>query len=254
MVIVLENADFAEAAGQPFMQKLAARGAILTNYSGVSHPSQANYIAMIAGDMLGVEGDDPVDLPGRQLGDLLDAKGLAWGVYAEAYPGGCFLGEKSGYYVRKHVPFLSFTSVQKDPAKCARIKSASALRADAAAGNLPAFSLYVPDVNDDGHDTNVAVADEWLSGFLGRKLDDARFMKDLLIVVTFDESENQTGNHILTILVGDGVAPGASSDAVYDHYSLLRTVESRLGVGGLGRQDSSAAVIDYIWGKNEPTR
>ncbi|MFI5345218.1 MAG: alkaline phosphatase family protein [Elusimicrobiota bacterium] len=248
LVIVLENADYAKAASAPFLTKLAARGATLTNYSGVGHPSQPNYIAMIAGDAMGVRDDKPVNLSGRHLGDLLDAKGLSWGVYAEGYPGGCFLGAQSGLYARKHAPFLSFTSVQNSPAKCARVKDAAAFDGDAASGSLPAYSLYVPDLNNDGHDTGVDAADQWLSGFLGPKLDDAAFMNGMLVVVTFDESSSKSGNHVLTVLAGGGVAPGASSDAPYDHYSLLRTVENGLGLGDLGRKDSSAALIDGIWG------
>lgn len=247
LVIVLENTDYDKAAAQPFMTGLAARGATLTGYNGVAHPSQPNYVAMIAGDTLGVKDDKSVDLSGRHLGDLLDAKGLSWGVYAEGYPGGCFLGEKSGKYARKHVPFLSFTSVQKNPEKCARVQDASALDADAAAGRLPAFSLYVPDLDDDGHDTGVAVADRWLAAFLGPKFDDADFMNGLLVVVTFDESASKTNSRILTILLGAAVKPGSESAAAYDHYSLLRTIENGLGLGDLGRKDSSAAAIDGVW-------
>jgi hypothetical protein len=248
LVIVLENTDYDRAAAQPFMTKLAARGATLTAYNGVTHPSQPNYIAMIAGDTLGVKDDKPVNLPGRHLGDLLAAKGLSWGAYAEGYPGGCFLGDRSGKYVRKHVPFLSFTSVQKSPSQCAQIQDGSALDADAAAGRLPAFSLYVPNLSNDGHDTGVAVADQWLAGFLGPKLDDAAFMSGLLVVVTFDESASKTDSRILTILLGAGIKPGSASSASYDHYSLLRTIEDGLGLGDLGRKDSSASAIGGVWG------
>ena len=248
LLIVLENADYDEAAAQPFLTKLAARGATLTNYSAVTHPSQPNYVALVAGDTLGVADDARVDLPGRHLGDLLDDKGLEWGAYAEGYPGACFLGARSGRYARKHVPFASFARVQENPAQCARIKEASALAADAAAGKLPAFSLYVPDLDDDGHDTGVAAADRWLAGFLGPKLDDPGFMKDLLIAVTFDESEGRADNRVLTVLVGGGAVAGAASGAAYDHYSLLKTVEKGLGLGDLGRRDASAVAIDDVWG------
>ena len=247
LVVVLENADYDKASAQPFLTALAARGAALTAYKGVGHPSQPNYVAMIAGDTLGVKDDKPVNLAGRHLGDLLDAKGLSWGVYAEGYPGGCFLGEKAGQYARKHVPFLSFTSVQSSPDKCARIKDATKLGADASAGRLPDFTLYVPDLDNDGHDTGVAAADRWLSGFLGPKLDDAKFMNGLLVVVTFDESASKTNSRILTILAGAGIKSGSASGADYDHYSLLRTIEKGLGLGDLGRKDSSAPAIDGVW-------
>ena len=246
LVIVLENADYSAAASRPFLRKLMKRGATLTDYHGVAHPSLPNYIAMIAGDTMGVRDDSPVNLSDRQLGDLLEGKGLSWAAYAEGYPGGCFLGRSKGSYARKHVPFLSFTSVQKNPARCARVKNSAALDADAAAG-LPAFSLYIPDLDDDGHDTGVAAADSWLEGFLGPKLDDPSFMKDLLVVVTFDEDSGTRDNHILTVLLGDAVTPGSTSDVRYSHISLLKTVENAFDLGDLGRRDAAAAAIDGVW-------
>ncbi|MDT7785331.1 MAG: phosphatidylinositol-3-phosphatase [Pseudonocardiales bacterium] len=52
--IVLENKDFAKTYGPasavPFLAKdIRAQGALVTNYFGVAHPSQPNYIAMISG-------------------------------------------------------------------------------------------------------------------------------------------------------------------------------------------------------------
>ena len=91
-VVVLENEDASVALQQPFLASLAASGALLRNYHAVSHPSQPNYIAMVAGDAYGIDYDTPVTIDVAHLGDLLDAHGLSWKVYAEDYPGGCFLG------------------------------------------------------------------------------------------------------------------------------------------------------------------
>src|SRR5262249_29701624 len=114
MVVVLENTDYDDAIEQPFLASLVKRGLLLTHFTAVAHPSQPNYIAMVAGSSFGVRSDGNVDLDQRHIGDLLEAKGLQWKVYAEGYPGGCFLGARAGSYVRKHVPFLSFKSVQND--------------------------------------------------------------------------------------------------------------------------------------------
>lgn len=247
MVVIFENTDYEDAIERPYFAALAAKGARLSNYHGVDHPSQPNYIALIAGDTLGVRSNDPANLDARHLGDLLTAAGKTWGVYAEDYPGQCFLGKSAGRYVRKHVPFLSFRSVQQDPALCARIKSATALDPDVAAGALPDFSLYVPNLVNDGHDRGVARADIWLSEAFGPRIADPNFMKDLLLVVTFDEGANSKDNLVLTLLVGDPVRPGTVSDRRYDHYSLLRTIEEGLGLGSLGRHDAQAAPISDIW-------
>jgi 2-polyprenyl-3-methyl-5-hydroxy-6-metoxy-1,4-benzoquinol methylase len=50
---------------------------------------------------------DPVKR--RGLAEMLDAKGLTWRQYAEAYPGACTrqVSAAGNRYVRKHVPFLT---------------------------------------------------------------------------------------------------------------------------------------------------
>ncbi len=248
MIIIFENTSYQEAASQPFFSSFAGQGALLTDFDAETHPSQGNYIALVSGDYQGVTTDKPVNLGGRQIGDLLEARGLTWKVYAQGYPGGCFLGARSGNYVRKHVPFLSFTEVQSNPGECANITDDSGLKDDIASGRLPDFSLFIPDIKNDGHDTGAAYADNWLSSYFGPLMKDPAFMKDMLLVVTFDEDDKSTAaNRIFTALYGPSVAQGSVSDAHYTHYSLLRTIEDAYGLGDLGRNDASAQPITGIW-------
>jgi hypothetical protein len=245
MVVVLENTDYDDAIKRPFMASLIKRGLLLTNFTAEAHPSQPNYIALVSGSTYGVTSDTNVDLDQRHIGDLLEAKGLQWKVYAEGYPGGCFLGARSGTYVRKHVPFLSFKNVQSDQTRCARIVNASAMVTDIHERKLPDFSLVIPDLNDDAHDTGVAYADGWLSGRFGLLLDDPRFTDGLLLIITFDESRHTLlgKNHVATILIGDAVTPDTRLDDHYSHYSILRLIEDHFGLGTLGQNDAEAAPI-----------
>jgi len=113
MIIILENANYRDALAQPFLSNLAKRGALLSEFYAEARPSLPNYIALTAGTTAGLTSNAPVSLDLHHIGDLLEGKGKTWKVYAEAYPGHCFLGERSGTYVRKHVPFLSFENVRK---------------------------------------------------------------------------------------------------------------------------------------------
>ena len=248
MIVVLENTDYSAALRQPFLSSLVARGALLDGFTAEAHPSQPNYIALIAGSTYGVTSDDNVTIDGRQIGDLLESKGLQWKVYAEGYPGNCFLGSSAGAYVRKHLPFLSFKDVQADPVRCARIVNASELATDVQNGTMPSFSLYVPDLNDDGHDTGIAFADRWLASTFSPLLDDPRFARGLQFVVTFDESADTApgGNRVATVLVGGALKPGTVIHANYNHYSLLRLVEDELGLGSLGQGDATAVLINGL--------
>jgi hypothetical protein len=121
LVIVFENTEYLNALKQPFFSSLTKEGALLTNFKAATHPSQGNYVAMIAGSTFNIINDKPIDINDRHLGDLLEEAKKDWKVYAEDYPGNCFTGKTSGDYARKHVPFMSFVNVQKDPARCAKI-------------------------------------------------------------------------------------------------------------------------------------
>lgn len=246
-VVVLENTDYSDALKQPFMARLSREGALLTQYHGVARPSQPNYLALIGGGIFGVSSNDNVDIDERHLGDLLEEKGLTWKAYAEDYPGDCFLGKSKGPYARKHVPFLSFTNVTRNPARCAKIVNAARLEADIAAGELADFTLFIPNNNSNGHDSGVEHADRWLARTFGPLLANPAFMKDMLFMVTFDESGPFGGNRVYAALYGESVIPGRESSQKLTHYDFLRTVEELFSLGSLGRNDKNASMIEGIW-------
>lgn len=247
-VVVFENANYADVVRAPFFAEFAREGALGTQFLAETHPSQGNYVALTAADLHGVQNDANVDLDVRHLGDLLEEAGKTWKVYAENYPGHCFLGASSGDYARKHNPFISFTNVSRDPARCAHIVEAAELGRDLAADSLPDFIFYIPNQKNDGHDTGVAFADRWFAGTFRPLLQDRRFMDGTLLVATYDESgPGGPRNQIYTALVGDMVRAGAQYTARADHYSLLRTVELALGLGDLGLNDASATPLTGIW-------
>ncbi len=246
--IVFENAGYAEALKEPYFASVASQGALFNNYSAVTHPSQPNYIAMIAGDPLGTLMDGQVNLQGDHLGTLLTRKGLSWKNYAEDYPGNCFLGMQSGAYARKHVPFISFVNVQSNPSECAKVVNAEAFASDLRAGTLPTYSLYVPNLNHDGHDTSAAYASNWLSSAFGAIFSDSRVMKDTLFIITFDESDSYIRkNQVYTVLLGANVIPGSAIPTPVNHYSVLRLIEDQFQLGSLGRNDARAVQIPNIW-------
>jgi hypothetical protein len=244
MILVFENSDYEDALKQPFFAKFAKDGTLLTNYHGATHPSQGNYIALIAGDMLGVTDDYDFNLDGNHVGDLLEAKGKTWRVYAEDFPGNCSLRSVSGRYARKHNPFISFKNIQQNPSRCRNIVNASTLQSDIQNGTLADYSFYIPNLNNDGHDTGVGYADKWFSRTFGPLIQDPRFMNGMLLVATFDEGEDDPTNHIYTVLLGAGVKANVTFNKNVNHYSLLRMIEDGFGLGTLGRKDAQAETID----------
>lgn len=244
--VLFENTNYSATYKQPFFKMLAAQGANFTNFHAETHPSQANYIALTSGTMAGVKGDGHYDLNITNVVDLLEQHGITWKVYAEAYPGHCSKIDDTGVYARKHVPFISYKDIQNDPNRCAKIANATEFDKDRAAGQLPEYVFYVPDEKDDGHNTGVAYADKWYNAKFGPLAKDAGFMKNTVLISTFDENGGSPGNIIYTSIYGDGVKAGNYSDNI-NHYSLLRLIEDNWNLGTLGREDEKASVIPLIW-------
>ena len=249
VLVILENKNATSALDQknlPFLWRLAHEGASLSNYHAITHPSQPNYVALISGSTEGVSSDRTIRLHRAHLGQRV----ASWAAYAEDYPDGtCDLRPRIGHYVRKHVPFLSFADIQGDEQACRHhITGVDAFTSTALAQHLPAFSLVIPNLDHDAHNGSLVVADAWLGQHFSALLDDANFRRDVILIVTFDEDEEpwpylrHGENRIYAALWGDHVIPGAIATR-YDHYDLLRTIESVLSVAPMAAGDKNAKVI-----------
>jgi len=245
--LVFENENYTSAMKQPDFAKVAKLGAYFSNYTAETHPSQGNYIAMIAGSSLGVVSDKNVDLNVSHIGDLLEKANLDWRVYAEDYPGNCFTGAQARSYVRKHVPFMSFTNVSRDSVRCAKIKNNSSFKDDLANGKLAEFNMYVPNIKNDGHDTGLDVAGKWLTAQFGATLNNPTLLKDVLFIITFDEDDHNENNHIYTAMLGGQIKPGAQIDTPTGHPAVLKMIEDEFGLDNLGREDATAQPIQGLW-------
>jgi len=254
--LILENTDYATAEANPTFQAIQSykNNRLLSNYLGISHPSLPNYLATIAGSTLGVVDDGPPSqhsFANPTILDLLDKKGISWKFYLENYPGGCSLAATNGVahqYAVKHNPPLYFTAVSKNATRCANVVPATQFQTDFNAGKLPQWWYYVPNLNNDGHDTSTAYTATYLQNTWVPRFHNTTFTKGLAMVMTYDENETQTAaNHVYAALIGDAVLAGAASDATaYNHYSLMATVEDNWGLGNIGTGDRTASVIKML--------
>ena len=185
-VIVLENESLNHVMNDWYMGKeLVSRGRLLTNYRGVAHPSQPNYIAMIAGSTYGIWNDRYHDLNGPTIVDLLEEKNLSWKTYHEDYPGDCFVGATYRRYVRKHNPFISFVNISTNPERCSNIVNSDELVVDIYHNRTSNFVLYVPNMDNNGHDTNYTYSSKWLQTFLNPILDHPHMASTLVKLYVF---------------------------------------------------------------------
>ncbi|MCK6598530.1 MAG: alkaline phosphatase family protein [Bdellovibrionaceae bacterium] len=245
--VVFENTNYSDVIKQDFFAKLAVSGANFTNFMAITHPSQGNYVALTSGSLNGVKNDNNVDLNVYSVVDLLESKGLTWKVYAENYPGNCFIGNYSNGYVRKHNPFISYLNIQKNPARCANIVEATQFDRDAANGKLPNYVFYIPNLKNDGHDTGVNYANRWYQQRFTPYLSNANFMTNTIVITTFDESSmSSSTNQIYTSIVGINIRQGNYPQPL-STYSLLRLVEENWNLGSLGKEDAKAPAVPNIW-------
>lgn len=244
----------------------AKKGITLSNYYAVTHPSQPNYMASIAGDYFGMENDSFGRAP-RNVStviDLLESKGISWGHYQEDMPYSGFEGmhwrnraNGANDYVRKHNPAILHDSVAHSEQHLSQIKNLSMTQPersmfhrDLQADKLPQWMFITPNMTSDGHDSSVKTAGEWCRAFLEPLLEDKHFMQRTMVLVTWDESETYTArNKVLGILLGDAIPQryvGTEDKHFYTHYSQIATVSANWNLPTLGRWDVGANVLSWV--------
>lgn len=198
-VMFFENHGYLQTLHSKPWQSIIQKSTWLTNFHATTHPSQPNYIATIAGDTVGVHGDGYYSLDQTSLIDLLEKKGVSWKSYQENYTpsdssGNCNDAERIGLYARKHNPFMSFKKVRSSLKLCQNIVNSDQLSKDIESGNLPQFSFYTPNMNNDAHDTGMDFAGNYLHKFYDKYITNPKFTQNTLILITFDEDECKNYN------------------------------------------------------------
>ena len=189
LVIVAENKGHDLILGPgtvaPNINRLARQYGLASQFFAEVHPSEGNYIAMLAGDTFGIHDDDAfyckpgmrdvwcgksqrtdyVDhtLTARSLMDQLEGRGLTWKAYMESLPEAGSLavrwptadkpvaGVPEQLYAAKHNAFVNFRNVQRDPARAGKIVAFNVLYRDLSSGEMPNFAHIVPNQCDDMH-------------------------------------------------------------------------------------------------------
>ena len=261
VVIMMENHSLGQILGNPdapFMNDLAANYPVATNYFGITHPSLPNYMAPTGGDTFFTTNcsiaNGDCTAPAPNIADSIEASGRRWKAYMEDMPAPCFTGDnypvsfQPPAYLEKHNPFIHFDNIRTNPARCSLIVPYAQLAADLDA--LPDFVWITPDMCDDMHDVcspvgDVRLGDDWLRAETTRIQNSASCAPPqmCLIVVTFDEGSSAfdppEDNHVYTVFVKPGPRP-PDSNVLYNHYSLLSTIEASWGLPPLTVNDATA--------------
>jgi phosphatidylinositol-3-phosphatase len=257
--IWMENNSFGSIIGKntgaPYINSLANKCGLATNYHNISHPSLPNYMAATSG--LGYSGIarfdsdcDPV-APCVNHARSIFAQVVDWRAFEESMPNNCSKSD-SGEYAVRHNPPPYYTTLKG----CSKFDVPySRFPGDLSHDRLPTFSFITPNLIDDMHDGTVQDGNNWLSHNVPRILNSREYRKGtVLLIITWDEGEGGTSNNcavntkdigcrVATLVIAPSTRPGTKSAKLFNHYSLLGTTEQLLGLPKLGLAAKSATMI-----------
>jgi phosphatidylinositol-3-phosphatase len=276
-IIMMENTSYKSLIGNPnapWINQAAATYGLATSYTGVSHPSQPNYIAMTSGALNGVTTDDTTTVDVPNIVDQLDAHGKTWRAYMQSYFADGNTNKLAGsagnqLYERKHNPFVSYLDVQTNPARMANVVDFSQLGSDLASNNVPDFVWISPDQCHDMHGRGapasdpcsfaneqqlIAAGDAFLSETVHDIMQSSAWTGNSVIFITWDESDFTFGDvsgccdaipgggHVVTLVLSHSDFRPRTSAVPYNHYSVLATIEDGWGLGCLANTCDTAHV------------
>jgi phosphatidylinositol-3-phosphatase len=283
-VIMMENTGYQALVGNPnapWINQAIAKYGVATNYYGVTHPSQPNYIAATSGAKNGVNDDNDITIDVPNIVDQLESHGKTWKGYMQSYSlcNGNPLAHACGnqLYERKHNPFITYQDVQTNPSRVAKIVDFSQFATDLANNTVPDYSWISPDQCNDMHGRGgggasdpcdfshvqslIRTGDTFLANTVGAIQASPAWNGNSVIFITWDESDftgsptdfgfgdtrgccdaNPGGGHVLTLVISHSDHRARSSSVAYNHYSMLRTIEDGWRLGCLANTCDTANV------------
>ena len=243
-VMVLENRSYEQVIGSPrapFLNRLARRYALATNYYALAHPSLPNYVAMTGGETYGILSDcNTCDTEHHNLLNQLDSAGVSWRAYFQGLSHRAPLIDRTAMYDPHYDPFAYYERVEADDRARDRIGDFADLHRDLTLNRRRRFSWIAPDVRNDGHNGSLAQADRFAAQLIPAVIR-ALGPRGVLYLL-WDEGPNSDhrgvggsagGGRVALIAAGGAARRGARSPVPANHYSLLRTIEANLGVPAL---------------------
>jgi hypothetical protein len=260
VIVIDENKAASSIIGSssaPYINQLAAGGAVFSQSFAIEHPSQPNYLDLFSGSNQGVTSDSlPAGIPftTSNLAANLRAVGISFAGYSENLPSTGLTADSTiaGGYRRKHNPWVNW---QNDASPTANQLPSSMNRDFSAFPTdftlLPGVSIVIPTQYHDMHDDDpndglnaIQAGDAWLKARLDAYAQWAKTHNSLLIV-TFDEDDKTANNQISTVFYGGPVKPGTYGETI-NHYGVLRTLEDMYGAAYAGASATATPITD-VW-------
>ena len=249
VIVLMENHDLSDIYGPAtYMTQLADQNSFAQHWASITNPSQPNYIALIGGSTFGVSGDgNHPNLNQKTIVDIVETSGHTWNAIAEGSGSGCSINPDRG---EDHFPFLSYTTITGNSARCANLHSGGPADVVAALNAGTNFIWFTPNDGHNMHDNSVASGDSWLQSWVPQLLS-AMAGKHATLFITYDEGY-ASPPLVYSGFSGPAAKQAYKSTTSYTHYSLLKLIEDVWGGGSLGQGDVGAASPLEFFGAGGP--
>lgn len=251
-IIMDENKSAASIVGNnqaPYINSLIDKYGLATNYSAVTHPSLPNYLALTSGSTDGITTDCNPPSAGcivnvNNIANQVQGSGRTWKEYAESMPQACY-AENSGNYATKHNPFVYYQDIIGNSSLCnTHVVPYSQLSSDLkSTASTPNFAFITPNLCNDMHNCSISTGDSWLSDNVPAILHSPAFTSQpSLLIITWDEGY-ASDNNVATIFAGSAAKQHYQSNAAFNHYSILHTIEDVWGLKPLTANAANAPLM-----------
>lgn len=286
MLVPMENEtfDITSASKWPKASALAAQYAYLTGYYALDHPSQPNYLHLVAGDNYGVTDDSlQTHLTQPTIFDQLTAAGVAWCDYAEALPDPIYSKVTTGggnTYLPRHNIISAFDAYEPNSPLCKDAGSTSAIGTatwptlidDLNSAAPPSFVYFCPTAANQGHSGwpttgpwagSASDADDFVAKFTAAVQGTQWYRDGGTILFVWDEgagSDNAsgfttpplTGNNgggRTNVLIVSAAAAGVGAVAgTMNHWGLLGDLQDAYGITTpLGQSQGAWGSCRDLW-------
>ncbi len=251
VLVVEENHSYSSVIGSPampYLNSLARRYGLATNYYANIHQSIGNYFMLTTGQIVTVDDSFDGTVNADNLVRKLLAAGMTWKSYAESLPSVGYTGGDVFPYLEHHNPFSYFSDVRSNSAQLQNLVPFTQFATDLSANNLPNLAFVVPNAEHDAHSCpdgslncddslRLSTADSWLQANIAPLLASSTFQKDGLLVIVFDESFDldlaNGGGHVPMLVISTRAKSGYQSTTFFQHQSTLRMLMEATGAKGL---------------------
>ena len=252
-IVVEENHSYSSVIGSssmPYLNSLATKYGLATQYYANTHPSIGNYFMLTAGQIItNNDGLCSTITQDNIVRHLLTA-GKTWKAYVDSLPYAGYTGCDVYPYVKHHNPLAYFNDVANSSEKY-NLVPFTHFASDLTNQRLPNYSFIVPNMLHDAHDGSLSTADSWLKTNIAPLIASATFQKDGILIIVFDESSGSDtqhgGGHVAAVVVGPKVKPGYKSTTLYQHQNTLKTLMKALGLSTFpGAAGNASAMTDMF--------